>query len=293
MNTKPDHFKFYEPSGQNNIVKWLLVTLVGVILIVFLAFVYSFISIKMPIIYILWVVCIFYGIAIAFMIRFLIKFSDSRNPKTIKGTFILLAFFAAIVHWAPFLNYLADGEFPSFSEYLSEIPLFFIGNNFEVFGWLFNEGSWSIGGIQFSGFLLLLVWIVEFAIIVGPTLKSVFNLPVFPYSELQGKYYPMFTLEDKFEPIPSINSFRSKMKEGIVPGLQSLGNGIGTRYGRVHIFYLPRESKQFLTFEKVFYPTGKDDPEYSVVIENLEISSREAKEILERFVNERNRTETF
>lgn len=61
-----------------------------------------------------------------------------------------------------------------------------------------------------------------------------------------------------------------------------MGKGSGNRHAKVHLYFLPEEAKQYVTVENIFIESnGKKN--ITNMINNLEVDSDSAKEIMQEF----------
>lgn len=261
----------------------------------FLGYAYSVITTLIPLVYINFLITIGFGLALAFVVRIAVRLSHNRNKKSHYILAFVISLMAVVFQWATYILYAVNGEIPSISDYLSNVywivlPQVFFPTIIEI-----NEiGMWSILGVTLNGVALSFIWVLEAIVIMALPIIAVYKTKVYPYSELNAKWYPKYTLNQDFESVGGVSSFLNYLTVDPTSAIEDLGRGMGYRYSKVHVFYHINENKQYLSLEKVFIEkrgAGKRTSE--IVINNLEIDRNTAQEILEKFPNKKERFEIF
>ncbi|MEL6835147.1 MAG: hypothetical protein AAFP77_19265 [Bacteroidota bacterium] len=275
----------YQESGKFNPTGLLLSILAFVLLSIVLGYVYVLIMMFIPLIYFNVLITIGLGILLGYLVRVSTKLSHNRNAKSRMILAAVLGLLVTYFMWVAYLLYIANGAvMPSISEYLSALPWIVTdpGSFFDLMSVINMMGAWSIFGLTFSGILLALVWLAEVLIIIGAPVLSVFGSDPYPYSEAMGKWYPKYTLSEEFAAVSAPTSLINDLQEDPVKTIEELGMGTANYFSRIHVFYLPEEKDNYLTFEKVTVETGEESKEEStIILNNYRVDKATAAKILE------------
>lgn len=292
MNDKP---KFYKTAESINLVSLIIALLAGICISVVLSYFYNLFSTFIPFIYFNVLITIGLGMSLGIVARIISRFCKLNNKKSRLILAIVMAFSTFIFQWIAYLSCFTNGGMIGFVEYLNSIPAaLFAGEHLGQVTDLYTFGSWSISSFVFAGISLGMVWLVEFGIIMVLPFLSVLKITEFPFSERDNYWYPKFTLSDQFESMSSKKYFLQDYRKDILNGIRNLRQGEGWRHGKVHIYFSESETKQYLSFEKIFVEgRGKGKRTSSYLIENLEISTPEARSILSSFHNEKEKFVVF
>ncbi len=287
--------KFYTPSDQLQPTNLIIALILGLIISSILAYLYNLLSTFIPIVYFNVLITIGLGMAIGLASRIIGRMAKLINKKSKLILVVTMAVSTFIFQWVAFLGTLKAGISPGFVEYLGDIPsTLFAGEHWSNLGDLYTYGAWSIGGLMFNKFLLLMVWLVEMGIILILPFMSVRQSPEYPYSESQNKWYAKYTLSDQFESMSSKRYFLDDHLGNPLNAIKGLQLGDGWRHGKVHIYYLDGVNDAYMSFEKVFIEgRGKGKKTSSYLIENLRLSQQEARSILNEFHHEKDRMDVF
>lgn len=159
--------KPYTVSEKTSVPGIIATVILGLLSAALTAYLYSFLTVIIPFVYLNFLITAGYGIALGFCVKFLSRLAKSRSLSRdliIAGVIGVSGFFS---QWVAHLLFLLMGEH-SFAEYVFNFNVLF-----KPYLWtdlviqLSETGSWSVFGKVVSGLLLWAVWIVEAVLIVG------------------------------------------------------------------------------------------------------------------------------
>lgn len=276
---------YYQESMKINPIGLTLSYVVCLILGLFLGYVYTLITIFMPIIYVNFLLTFGFGLTLGVINRILIRLTHNRYKKSQLIQAFISGVLANYFQWTAYILYAYNGDIPSLSDYLSNVHWIVVPQNFfHAIAEINKVGLWSIFGITFNGFGLTVIWMLEALIIIALPIVAVYRTKIYPYSELLGKWYPKYTLFKDFEYISTSNKLLKDLQLDTLSVLQGLGKGTGHRHSKIHLFYHKKEEKQYLTFETIFVEgQGKGKLNSNILINNFTIDKRTADLILDKF----------
>lgn len=290
---KPTHL-FYEESNKIAFPGLLLAMSISTILAMGLGYLYTIIQVALPLVYFSALVTIAVAFGLSLVIRLIAKWTHNRNKRS---QWILLLFTVILLNyfqWIAYVLYAYIGQIPSFMEYLQNLGMLLLAPRdfFSAIAQINEFGLWSIGGVDVRGSLLGTVWAVEFGLLFLLPLLQIMRAPVFPYSETQGKWYPKYTLEEQFQSIPRVEKLLQDLQHNAVETIAALDLGRARRYTKVHVYYLPEEQAQYLSFELLTIDQNSNTDK-EAILEHWRIDTAVAKQILARFPNKREHLEVF
>lgn len=280
----------YQESGNYNTLGLIGAFVVILFIAAGLGYFYSLFIYFIPIIYFNVLITVALGIAIGLISRLLFRLTHNRNKMSRYALTILFGLLVYYFHWVAYILLAYQEGYVSFGEYIPKLnlilsPSWFFG----VISEINTIGLWAMfGGFVVNGIVLTIVWIIEAAIIFGASILLVSKSNLEPYSELNKKWYPKFTLNTDFESIPSVNSFLPKLEKSPVEAIKSLEKSAILRIGKVHVYYIKGEMHQYLTLENI-YLDDKGKKETELIIENFRIDEITARQMLDEFNHKRNR----
>ena len=288
--------KFYEPSGKFDPIRHSLLYVICIGIALFLGYLYAVLISFIPILYFNVLITVGFGISLGLICRVLARFSHSRNRKSQLFQAVFFGILANYFQWTAYSLFILENSIPSFEFYFSNLDwILTSGNFFNLLGVLNSVGAWGIFGAQINGTTLTVIWIVEFLLIALLPIIGVMQTKVYPYSELQRKWYKKYTLVKDFESISSNTRLISNLELNPLETIELLGKGIAFRHSKIHLFYLKGESNHYLTFENIYYE-GRGEAtskQGEIIVNNFTISNDFAEQILERFPNKRERIEVL
>lgn len=286
---------FYKESGNISALGLALSFLICSLLSLFLGYVYTAITILIPIIYFNFLITLGFGGILGIACKLIIRISHNRNRTSQFVQAIIIGILANYFQWITYIVYAYNGEFPALTKYLSYLSLLNDqGSLFQAIIEINRIGMWSIFGLTFNGFALTIVWIFEALIIMAVPVISIYYFKSYPYSETLSKWYPKYTLFKDFESVAAVNMLLNGLQENPLKTIHEMGNGSGVRHTKIHLFYLKDENKQYLSFEKIYIEgQGKGKVNSTIVINNLAIDTQMANRILAEFEHKRERIEVI
>jgi hypothetical protein len=284
---------FYQESLNINRLGLILSFGICLILGFFLGYVYSIVQFIMPFVYFNFIFTVCMGLAISIMNKLLNHFTHNRNKKSRIILVIFSAFIAYFFQWAVYIFIASTGKIPSLNEFLNN--LYWIahpGNFFYAILEINKVGMWGMFGGTFKGIALGIVWIMEAFIIFYIPIMMIIKKKVYPFSELLGKWYPKYTLQKDFEYTSATQKLLENLEIDPIDALEKLGKGDGFRHIKVHIYYVPEEGQQFITFEKIFIDKrNRGQTKREILINNFAINKKCADLILEKFSHKKGKLE--
>lgn len=277
----------YQESGKTNPIRQTFSYLISIIVAVILGYAYSVVIIFLPLIYLNILVGIGLGLALGFISQVLFRLNHNRSKRSRIIQAVVIGLLVNYFQWTAYILWAFEGAIPGVDLYLSNLHWILVPESF--FGAIteINRlGAWEVFGIQFKGFGLTIIWILEFLIIMAGPIVAVVKSPAIPYSELQQKWYPKFTLTLDFESFSAVNQLIIDLRSNPLNTIEALGKGSGNRFVKIHVFYLKGENKHYLTFEKFHIEVkrdGKTKTNNSIILNNFAINGADAKEILDKF----------
>lgn len=286
---------YYQESGQVSVSKQIMSYVISIGLVLLLGYLYSVIMIFIPIVYLNFLITVGYALLLGLICRVLVRVSHTRNKNYQIIQAVVIGLLANYFQWTSYILYAYNGAIPNIELYFSHLHWIILPKNFFTAIAEINKfGTWSIFGFTFNGIGLTAIWLIEFIIIMAGPIVAIVQTKVYPYSELLEKWYPKYTLFKDFESISAINKLIGELSSDPLKSIDSLGKGTGLRHSKIHIFYLDDEDKQYLTFENIFIEgQGKGKKDCSIVINNFKIKKSDAKLILEKYENKRERTDVI
>lgn len=286
--------QYYQESGKVNTTGVLIVLLGAIFITLVLGYVYELILVFVPFPYLNLFAAGLTGLILGMLIRILLRFTHNRNKKVrlllAVGAGVMLCYF----QWVIYLQFLLNNSFPSPMDLMREGFLnFFHAETLDLIAVLYEQGSWSIFGVQFKGLVLAITWIIEVGIFLYMPFNAVNRAPVQPYSEILGKWYPKFTLTQDFDSI-AVQIFLKAFEQNPLEAIKELKLGTAFRHTHFHVYYAPEEERQYLSAEKVWNGGGgSKESERTMVIANVEISRSVAQAILNSFEHKREQLDVF
>lgn len=283
---------YYIESGKVDLPRTIICALVGIALLIGLSWIYNILNNFIPIIYANVIITVGYGLAIGMLVRACTYFGRVRNKMVVIGGAVLFGLIANYTQWMDFVTYLFNELQNDFSLYLS---LLFGGLSpielFEAIGEINQYGTWGLGfsgDNTVNGFPLTIVWIIEFAIILGIPVLQAFGQKVYPFSEEHNQYFDRYLLKQRFRALHSVNPILESLTTDPATFLEGLGEGTAYLYSIVEVYYLPNSQYSYLDISKITVQTGESSKEKTtLMVDNLKIETAKAKQILERFENKK------
>jgi hypothetical protein len=228
---------------------------------------------------------ILFSAALAYVSKFANRLSHNRDKKLKIIYAIIIGILANYFQWSAFLMFIKFGGFPEFAHYFESIFwIFRPGTRLPIIVDLYDHGSWSFFGIYFNGIPLVLIWLVEFLIIVSGPFMAAIKPYEYPYSEKCSKWFNKYVLDKDFEIFPVAGTLAERLKLQPVQTIDSFEVGKAERHSKVFVFYIEDEDDAYVSVEKVIIATrsnGKVTRE--IVVDKVRIDCFAAKTILNNY----------
>ncbi|MCT4580582.1 MAG: hypothetical protein N4A35_04125 [Flavobacteriales bacterium] len=274
--------KLYSESGKSNLILQLITYTILSFIVGYVSYVYTIITIKIPIIYINFLLIIGYAILIGVLIRVAFRFSHNRNKKERYIVSILVSTIGFISQWLTYFVFLITDGTPSLLDVITHSITIFENNLFyTILKELYTIGSWAIFGIDVNGYILLLIWLIELTIIILVPILIIKQYLAKPYSEQLNKWYTKYILADDFESIAAPVSLLQSLDLNPINTLEELNKGTGQRHTKIYIYYLEREDIQYISFERISI-INNTKKSYNL-INGFQINNEQAKYILSQY----------
>ena len=278
---------FYQESGNISLSGLIISYIFYFFIALILGYAYSVIIVLNPIAELSVLITLGFSLILGVIARIVVRFTHNRNKRKRIIQAVVFGILVNCFQWILYVTFAIDGEIPSFANYFRGIIWFFRPLDFFDFVVLINkEGMWSVFGIPFNGFMLTFIWIIEIGIIIFGPFIAIYKTKIYPYSEMLRKWYPKFTLNPDFRSVGAVNNMIKALIEDPIKAIDNLDYGESNRYCKVHIFYVEREEKQYLTFENIFV-THEGKKESHIAINNFTIDKPTAEVLLDKFDNNR------
>jgi hypothetical protein len=280
---------YYKESGSYHAPSLFISVLFLISLSLLLAYLYNAITIVMPIIYINVLLVFGLGIVLGYSVLVLCKLSKVGNYKIRIGLALLFGILTLYFQWSAYISYLINESLPSLGSYINSLGwIFYDSIEKEVLVELYNYGAYEVFNTQVTDYALLFIWFLEAAIIIAIPILAVFKYVPLPISGTFNKFYDQYTLEKDFRSLGSGELTALRIHGGPAAALQEFEGGKANRHSKIKIYYLPQESKQYLKAENISIQRGNESKTaVDVIVKYLEISTPQAKELLETFRNKK------
>ena len=187
--------RLYKPSGKFSLSFFLIYPFVIPILLAILGFLYAHIIYFSPIVQLNFLVVFFSGIIAGFIVGIAIKLGKVRNQIL---TIIIALASSALLKYLTWIFYIplvyTGGWNSSFIEELQASISHLLFNPaflLEHIKYINYHGVWSLANTNtnVSGIFLYIIWIIEFAVIVGCCIYSARDKVKEPFCEEQNKWF--------------------------------------------------------------------------------------------------------
>lgn len=282
---------FYQESERISKPMLLLSFLLLFVISFFMAYAYLAATLFIPV-FLNPFLTIGFGLALGLFNSGVFRITKNRSKNSRYSIAIASGLFALFFQWNVALCVAYTGHMPSFSLYFQSLNWINLPTDyFQSLADINETGWWKIGKIPINGFALTVVWILEAIIILAIPIAFVYKHAVYPFSEKENRWYPKYTLLRDFESIPVGGRLLNDLKNGVLEAIASLEKGSATRHTKIHIYFLPEEDFQYLTFERVNENGGGINGRKHIVLNNFKIDTATAKAILNTYANNREKNE--
>ncbi|MBI2678074.1 MAG: hypothetical protein HYX28_04785 [Candidatus Koribacter versatilis] len=166
---------YYQHSGKYSVTGALYAVVVGSVIACACAFVYAYIIVYCPIVYLNALIALGFGAVIGYMCAAMLKQKKVRSDAVAVGITLVVTTVAYYFHWAVWVWALARrGEEPV--PFIGLVGLtIFPKLLWEALRAINVEGAWTLRGSAVSGVALWIVWASELAAIYWCSLKTAFS----------------------------------------------------------------------------------------------------------------------
>ena len=191
--------RLYKPSGKFSLSFFLIYPFVIPILLAILGFLYAHIIYFSPIIYLNFLVVVFSGIIAGFIVGIAIKLGKVRNQVL---TVIIALASSVLLKYLTWIFYIPlvyvhayklDGWDLNFIEKLQASLVIILNPSLilQDIEFINYYGVWGLSNTNtaVSGIFLYIIWIIEFAVIVGCCIYSARDKVKEPFCEEQNKWF--------------------------------------------------------------------------------------------------------
>lgn len=285
MKTQPT---YYKESGRATALYLTFAICTAIILAVITGYLYSALTIYIPLIYVNVLILIGAGLVLGNGTLILCKLSRVRNA-TVRYTLVLvMGIIAWYVQWSVFsFNYMTD-SLPSLTQLWDCLTGFMTDAYlWEAIGYYYSKGGFTVGGFHIFELVLIPIWVVEFIIFVAAPFYFATKYVPQPYSEEYEQWYEKFTLLRRFRVITDSPFTIEKLHNDSFTYLNELKSTSRTAHTQVSVYYMPREKQQYLLLEHITYGS-KNNKKTTPIIRNIAISNQQAGAIMEHFDHKKN-----
>lgn len=280
---------YYQESNKINIPKLAIAYIFCFFLAIVLGYVYTMVIVVIPLVYFRGLITVSVAVLLGFIVRFLSRMTHSRNLKSRYLLIVGLVLFLSYFQWLAFILFFYNERMPSFNLYFANLGMIFSPQDLLASVIEINTfGIWEVFGIVLNKGLLSLIWISEVVIFLVIPILNIKDTRAYPYSEKQEKWYKKYTIEEEYKVLGSIEQLVTDLNKDALKTIQGLGYGTGSRYTKIHVFYMERSTYHYLDVEKVLIDReGKD--EHSLLVEGLRIDNKTAKSLLDNLKHKQDR----
>jgi len=276
--------KLYKQSEIYNLPGFISAIILGSLLAVFLGFIYNFLIVTIPLVYVNLFLCAGYGAVLGYGIKYFSRFGKIRNTRQNLFLAGVVGFVGFYFQWIAYFVFLNSGEhsFQAYQENFNLIynPALFLELLFE----LNKVGSWEMFGVIFTDFALWVIWGLEALLIIGIPLLIAYKHPIIPFSENFNQWYTKYVFNNQFESIVTQNQFKENLLKNTEETINALSYGDPFRFSEISMFYIKGEQNQYLSIDNVFIEDrGKGKSVRTSIIHSFKIDNDTAQNLMEKF----------
>jgi hypothetical protein len=262
------------------ILRFVLIFLAYLIYAVVFGYFYSALLKHLPFVYISFLITYFSGYLILLILPYTSRFTKSVSTKAYLTHAVIFSFLVVYFQLAAYAAHVVNEGFATFGQYLEDLSILMQPHKLiQVLNLIAENSNMRIGGIDINGFTLWLIWVIEAAILMGVPIWGILQMPRLPYSQKLGVYYNHLVIKEAYKVAINIPKLLNMLKEDAVQTIFFLESGRPTHYMLVHIYYLPNEDVQYLSFEEVSID-HESKTTSEMILTHFEISTAAATEIL-------------
>lgn len=248
-----------------------------------LSLVYGIIIAVSPLVYINFFITVAFGLGLGYAVKIFSKLFKIVSSSIRVKIAILVGVFGIYFSWVSYILYHISLD-PYSGTYFSNSYLFFNPVSVaQIMADIAQQGLWAFFGIVFTGFPLVLIWLIEAGIIFIIPFLMVKKHVISPFSSTHNKWYIKYVLSKDFESLFSESIIIENLSVGVISYIDSLKTGRATNYSRISIFFLEEEIKQYLWIENVRKVEQGKKQEVTEIVTNYIINREEAKELIKKY----------
>lgn len=276
--------KLYKHLGQSSPLNLIIALILGLILATGVSFIYNWLIISIPFIYINFLITIGFGASLGYCAKFLSRLTQIRNSKHNIVLAGVIGFWGFYFQWFVYLVYLISNEY-SIEAYQANMDILYKPVIFlDLIIQINRKGAWELFGLVFKDFPLWITWGFELILIIGIPLIIIIKHPIVPYSERLNRWYKKYTLKFEFERISTQNQFKENLMLNAEQTITNLSYGNPHRYSEISIYYLQDEQCQYLSVDNVLIENrGSGKTEKDSVVHLFQIENSVAKALMDKY----------
>ncbi|MEM6771097.1 MAG: hypothetical protein AAF597_10970 [Bacteroidota bacterium] len=263
--------RYYQESGAINGIGVITLLGIGLVAAAVLGAVYGYATYYIPLIYLNFFICLFFGIGVGKAVGKASIWGKVRNSKAMMGISLIIGLAAWYFAWVFWLNAFSEHE--SFmwnpAEIYSMTSLFAMLGIYEIFGW------------TPTGVALYVIWAIEAVIIIGGTFLSALGaMGRQPFCEESGDWTQESIVSSRLEPVVNPQDMITRLEShdmGPVTDLKLVDHN--DRVRTKVTLYASKDSSmgsKYLTVDQVvvsYDDEGKAEENETAIVENLILNS--------------------
>ncbi len=262
---------YYVPSGKYSTTAFVLFFFSLVLIVPFLAMLYGFLLWLLP-----WLLNFFitigFGFAISFMVNYIVvKYGKVRNVKLAFIMGSIASIIAWYLHWTTWTYLISNFEGDVFWQSIR--LLFRPATMWELIGQINETGTWGVFDFAVNGWILGIIWIVEWGMIVANAVIHSDVKAKKPFCEKSNKWFK----EKKLSPltyIPVGYDYRSALENEDPSFWDNIRRADKKLDHSVFTLFFSQQDEYFLSIENKKAKVddeGKLEFEWTTLIENIAI----------------------
>lgn len=292
---------YYKPSGRFTAKFFLYFLLFAVISIPILSAAYIYLIYYIPFVYLNAVITVVCGSVLGFIINQATRMGKARNPLLVLVCTVAAVIVMKYVQWCIYIPLVFDdayglcGEGLSIGErFTASLDLFTAPSEVYTAASFINEvGVWGIsragtnGLDTVNGIVLLVVWIVEFALMTCMAVTIARQQYALPFSEASDAWYTELNGKVELNIPDNMDSFRYNMENGRFDELIRLvheGRTDATQFLSLTIYEPPKSTAYepcFISVERTIV-RKKDKKKTKTLLKHLAIDTQSVGILLGR-----------
>lgn len=279
---------FYESTNKTDLKMLLLTSLSIFILVPILAYVYANLTWFMPIIYVNFLLTMVLGVAVSYIVEFVLWFGKCRSSRHALMIAIFAGLFTVYFQWAVWLQIVSSLEqgYTSGEKY-ELIIAYFINpaTMLELMKLISDTGVWEIAGTTISGAILWLIWAIEAGIIIALIITRTRKFVHEPFCETSNKWATRYNLSG-LTSIQNPKDIKVELSNKNYADLEALVPADEMRaHAALTFYHCEMEDVYYLTINNkiVFIGTKEVKTINNFLVEYIKIDRTIAKQLIEKY----------